>query len=62
MRSCSICGRGYKRSQSRSHSNRATIRKLHVNLQWLTLANGRRVKACTQCIKTAAKGKTRKAK
>ncbi|MDP2933134.1 MAG: bL28 family ribosomal protein [bacterium] len=54
MRSCSICDKGYKRANSRSHSNRATLRKLQVNLQW-TKVNGRRIMACTRCIRTTSK-------
>ncbi|MBI4054450.1 MAG: 50S ribosomal protein L28 [Candidatus Doudnabacteria bacterium] len=54
MRACEICGRGYKRSFSRSHSNQATIRKLQINLQWTKLA-GRRIRACSKCIKTQDK-------
>ncbi|MCL5436128.1 MAG: 50S ribosomal protein L28 [Patescibacteria group bacterium] len=60
MRQCAICGKGYKRVFARSHSHRATIKKLQINLQWTKFA-GRRVKACTQCIKSLGKGKPVKA-
>ncbi|MFA6553237.1 MAG: 50S ribosomal protein L28 [Patescibacteria group bacterium] len=53
-RICDICGRGALSAQSRSHSNIATKRRQHVNLQ-KTLINGKRVKACTNCIKTQTK-------
>src|SRR3989344_1298861 len=54
---CSICGKGYQRALTRSHSMRATIKRLQPNLQWLRLANGQRVKACTKCIRSISKGK-----
>ncbi|USN53741.1 MAG: 50S ribosomal protein L28 [Candidatus Nomurabacteria bacterium] len=50
-RTCTICGRGAMNAVSRSHSNIATKRKQHVNLQTL-LVDGKRVKACTSCIRT----------
>ena len=39
----------------------SSIRKLKVNLQWLTLPNGKRVKACTKCIKSVGRGKIKAA-
>ena len=56
---CSVCGKGYRRAYSRSHSMQKTIRRLQPNLQWLTVAPGKRVRACTQCIKTATKNKVK---
>lgn len=56
-KACAICGKGYRRSQSRSHSMQKTIRRLQPNLQWTRLPNGKRVKACTKCIKSASRGK-----
>jgi ribosomal protein L28 len=53
-RICTVCGRGAMNSASRSHSNIATKRKQHVNLQTL-LFNGQRVKACSNCIRTQTK-------
>jgi ribosomal protein L28 len=53
-RVCPVCGRGAMNSASRSHSNIATKRKQHINLQSL-LINGRRVKACSSCIKSYTK-------
>ncbi|MBI3572904.1 MAG: 50S ribosomal protein L28 [Candidatus Kerfeldbacteria bacterium] len=53
-RVCSICGRGAMNSQTRSHSNIATKKKQHLNLQTL-LHDGARVKACASCIRTATK-------
>ena len=52
MRRCEICGKGYLNTVRRSHSMQATKVKLYPNLQMLTLDHGRRVKACTKCIKT----------
>ena len=54
---CKICGKGYRRSFARSHSMQRTIRRLQPNLQWLTVAHGRRIKACTNCIKSFSSGK-----
>jgi len=56
---CSVCGKGYRRAYSRSHSMQKTIRRLQPNLQWLTVSLGKRVRACTQCIKTATKNKVK---
>lgn len=53
-RICTICGRGAMNSYSRSHSNIATKKKQHLNLQTL-LKDGLRVKACSSCIRTATK-------
>lgn len=54
---CAICGKGYKRVLSRSHSMQATIRRLQPNLQWFRLPSGQRIKACTKCIKSITRGK-----
>ena len=50
-RSCSICGRGSLKGNMRSHSNIATIKRQHVNLQTL-FKDGKRVDACTSCIRS----------
>lgn len=50
-RRCQICGRGSMKSVSRSHSNIATKRRQHINLQWFRY-RGKRIRACTSCIKT----------
>ncbi|MBX4187642.1 MAG: 50S ribosomal protein L28 [Candidatus Doudnabacteria bacterium] len=55
MRKCTICGKGYSNTIKRSHSMQATKYRLYPNLQWLKLDHGRRVKACTRCIKTRSK-------
>jgi len=53
-RTCTICGRGAMNSFTRSHSNIATHKKQHINLQ-TALKDGLRVKACTACIRTETK-------
>ena len=53
-RTCAICGRGAMNSMTRSHSNIATKKKQHLNLQTL-LVNDRRVKACSSCIRNQTK-------
>ncbi|MBX4187119.1 MAG: 50S ribosomal protein L28 [Candidatus Doudnabacteria bacterium] len=52
MRKCTICGKGYLATFTRSHSMRKTKVRLYPNLQWLKLEHGKRVKACTKCMKT----------
>lgn len=56
-RLCTICGKGYSKTIKRSHSMRASIRRLSPNLQWARLADGSRAKACTRCMRTSAKVK-----
>jgi large subunit ribosomal protein L28 len=51
---CDICGRGALTGHSRSHSNIATKRRQQLNLQQSTYL-GKRVKACTNCLKTITK-------
>lgn len=53
-RTCSLCGRGANNANSRSHSNIATARKQHLNIQTLML-NGARVPACTSCLRRETK-------
>jgi ribosomal protein L28 len=60
-KACDVCGRGYLKGNARSHSNIATIKRQHVNIQSMSL-NGKRVKACTSCIRTASKEKHVKVK
>jgi len=48
---CDACGRGAKKAVSRSHSKIATLRKQYLNLQVKTI-NGKRLKLCTNCLKT----------
>ncbi|MCL5666254.1 MAG: 50S ribosomal protein L28 [Patescibacteria group bacterium] len=55
-RQCAICGKTYSRTIKRSHSMRASIVRLKPNLQY-SVFNGKRVKACTRCIKSKSKTK-----
>lgn len=55
MRVCTICGKGSiiagKRKLLRGHYNLTKTGRKYPNLQWARLADGKRVKACAQCIK-----------
>ncbi len=53
-RICEKCERGYMSAVSRSHSNIATLRRQHVNLQYKKVG-GKRMRICSRCIKTLAK-------
>ncbi len=53
-RTCNLCGRGSLNSIRRSHSNIANPNRQHLNLQTLVL-NGKRVDACTSCIRRETK-------
>lgn len=53
-RVCEICGRGSLTGNIRSHSNIASKRKQHLNLQQ-TVVDGKKVKACARCIKLQTK-------
>lgn len=53
-RTCKLCGRGALNSNTRSHSNIATQKKQHLNLQTL-FVNGKRMDACTSCIRRETK-------
>jgi large subunit ribosomal protein L28 len=55
-RTCQVCGRGPRSAQSRSHSNIATKRTMAINLQTKKV-DGKNLKICTKCLKTAAKEK-----
>ncbi|MEA2006847.1 MAG: 50S ribosomal protein L28 [Patescibacteria group bacterium] len=56
MARCEICGKKNQSGNKRSHSNIATKRKFKVNLQSKKI-NGKKMKVCTRCIKTANKVK-----
>ncbi len=53
-RSCSICNRGSLKGNMRSHSKIATIKRQQVNVQTM-FKDGKRVLACTSCIRNQAK-------
>ena len=56
---CSICGKTSQKSitlvKLRGKFNPTARRRQYPNLQWLTLPSGKRVKACTKCIKRRSK-------
>jgi len=58
-RQCAICEKKYtyvwRRKKLRGKYNPTIKRKQKPNLQWVKLASGKRVLACTKCIKTLAK-------
>ena len=60
-RECAICkkksGLGRKYNKLMSKYNPSPKSRKKPNLQWVTLASGERVKACTRCIKTLQKAK-----
>lgn len=53
-KTCQVCGRGTRSSQSRSHSNIATKRTQKINVQ-TKMIEGEKIKVCAKCIKTSAK-------
>ena len=60
-RQCAICKKTgiivKKRKKLRGKYNPTTKKKKYPNLQWTRLPDGRRVIACTKCIKTLHKHK-----
>ena len=59
MKQCDICGKGYamagKRNKLRGKYNPTAMKKRYPNLQKTRNLDGKRVSACTQCIKTLNK-------
>jgi ribosomal protein L28 len=53
---CEVCGRGSVKDASRSHSNIKTVKRQYINLQSKTV-DGKKLRVCTNCIKTMAKMK-----
>ncbi|MBI4708971.1 MAG: 50S ribosomal protein L28 [Candidatus Portnoybacteria bacterium] len=57
--SCTLCGKTSRTSVTlvklRGKFNPTNKSRQYPNLQWLTLPSGKRVKACTKCIKKAHK-------
>ena len=53
-KTCQVCGRGSGTGNRRSHSNIATKRRFHINLQWRVL-DGARIRLCTRCLRTRTK-------
>jgi len=60
-RRCSICGKksmvAVTRKKLRGKYNPTGKKRKYPNLQWVRLADGKRIKACTKCIKTIGKTK-----
>jgi len=58
---CTICGKKtlmvWKRVKLRGRYNPTSKTRKKPNLQWVKLVSGKRVKACTKCIKALAKKK-----
>jgi ribosomal protein L28 len=56
---CSVCGKSYmmtwKLVKLRGKYNPTIKKKKKPNLQWTKLASGKRIKACTKCIKAQGK-------
>ncbi|MBI2463281.1 MAG: hypothetical protein HYV65_03570 [Candidatus Spechtbacteria bacterium] len=57
-KTCTVCGKGShlegKRKLLRGHYNFTAKKRKYPNLQWIKLSTGKRVKACTQCMKKTA--------
>lgn len=60
-RRCQVCGKKAiittKRKKLRGNYNPTAKKKKYPNLQWMHLDNGKRIKACTRCIRTANRTK-----
>ncbi len=60
MRKCTICGKGSimraGRKKLRGKYNPTPKKRKYPNLQKIRLPNGKRVLACTRCIKKLSKG------
>jgi len=58
---CELCKKQKKKAgrwvKLRGKYNPSPKRFQKINLQWVTLATGKRVKACTKCIKALQKTK-----
>ncbi|MDO8558016.1 MAG: hypothetical protein Q7S09_02380 [bacterium] len=58
-KSCVICGKtsymGVVRRLLRGHYNPTAKKRKYPNLQWFAVSNGKRVKACTKCIRAKQK-------
>jgi ribosomal protein L28 len=58
-RRCAICGKksmvSVIRKKLRGNYNPTGKRVKHPNLQWVYLESGKRVMACTKCIKAMSK-------
>lgn len=55
MKKCAICGKTYTttitRKKLRGKYNPTAKKRKYPNLQWVRLPSGKKVLACTRCIK-----------
>lgn len=60
-RRCSVCGKksmiAVTRKKLRGKYNPTGKKRKYPNLQWVRLSSGKRIKACTKCIKAMNKTK-----
>jgi len=60
-RVCPLCGKksmvAVVRKKLRGKYNPTSKKRKYPNLQWVHLPNGKRIKACTKCIKALGKKK-----
>jgi len=58
-RKCAICGKtsqtAWRLKKLRGKYNPTVKKGKYPNLQWVRLPSGKRVKACTKCIKALSK-------
>ncbi len=58
-RACALCGKTSRTDtvlvKLRGKFNPTTKKRKYPNLQWVRLLSGKRIKACTQCIKSLHK-------
>jgi len=58
-RKCAICGKtsqtAWRLKKLRGKYNPTVKKRKYSNLQWVRLPSGKRVKACTKCIKALSK-------
>ncbi|MEK7578804.1 MAG: 50S ribosomal protein L28 [Patescibacteria group bacterium] len=63
-KTCTICGKGSTlitpRNKLRGKYNPAPKKRKYPNLQWMAAPDGKRIRACTKCIKTTAKPKKKR--
>jgi len=61
MKQCAICGKkskiSWKLKKLRGKYNPTVKKRKYPNFQWLRLPSGKRVLACTKCIKAMGKKK-----
>ncbi|MFC1700721.1 bL28 family ribosomal protein [Patescibacteria group bacterium] len=65
-RRCTICNKKYsvrtKWKKIKSKYDPVSKQRKYPNLQWVTLPDGKRIKACAKCIKAMNKNKKTKKK